>query len=190
MCVSSRRLTSLGKFLTMLLRHTPELADLDMDCEGWVSVDQLLENTQNNTKPMTKSELLAVVEADSKGRFALKTTDKGQFIRCVQGHNKKLNITIPFDVKKPPATLYHGTPSRTLSSIMDSGLQPQSRQFVHLTECAETAQSVARRYGSPVLLEISTADMLADGYEFKISENKVWLIESVPSKYIKKVSES
>jgi putative RNA 2'-phosphotransferase len=190
MGISNRRLTSLGKFLTKLLRHSPELAGLDMDGEGWVSVEQLLANTQNNPRPMTHSELLAAVDADDKGRFALKDTDQGQFIRCVQGHNKELNVALAFELKKPPATLYHGTPSRSLSAVMASGLQSQSRKFVHLTESTDTAQSVAKRYGTPVLLEIASGDMFADGYEFKISENKVWLIESVPSKYIKRVSES
>ena len=35
----------LGGYLSMLLRHKPEEANLDMDKQGYVSVKQLLKNT-------------------------------------------------------------------------------------------------------------------------------------------------
>ena len=36
-----------------------------------------------------------------------------------------------------PEILYHGTARRFMKSIMDNGLSPQSRQYVHLSQDIE-----------------------------------------------------
>ena len=60
------------------------------------------------------------------------------------------------------------------------------RQHVHLSADLETAKNVATRHSSKyVILEIDTEAMLKENYKFYLSENKVWLTDFIPSKFIK-----
>ena len=59
-----------------------------------------------------------------------------------------------------------------------------SRQYVHLSQSEETALTVGRRHGEPVVLYIMAKTMYEEGYKFYLSENKVWLVDNVPIKYI------
>jgi putative RNA 2'-phosphotransferase len=45
-------------------------------------------------------------------------------------------------------------------------------------------KSVGSRHGECYILEIDTEQMYKDGYKFYVSDNKVWLTELVPRKYI------
>ena len=59
------------------------------------------------------------------------------------------------------------------------------------TTCSSISRSrdsknVATRHSSKyVILEIDTEAMLKENYKFYLSENKVWLTDFVPSKFIK-----
>jgi putative RNA 2'-phosphotransferase len=81
-------------------------------------------------------------------------------------------------------TLYHGTAEKYLESILQTGLQKQTRQHVHLSATVETAKVVGSRHGKPVILIINAKAMYMAGLEFYLSENKVWLTDSVPVEYI------
>jgi putative RNA 2'-phosphotransferase len=60
-----------------------------------------------------------------------------------------------------------------------------TRHDVHLSPDKETATRVAIRRGKPVILVIETYPMLRDGYQFRVSDNGVWLTPEVPPQYIK-----
>lgn len=61
-----------------------------------------------------------------------------------------------------------------------------NRQYVHLSMDEETAKNVATRHSRKyIILEIDTESMLKANYKFYLSENKVWLTDFVPSKFIK-----
>ena len=86
----------------------------------------------------------------------------------------------------PPAVLYHGTAFKNVESIKKEGIKKMERQHVHLSADLETAKNVATRHSSKyVILEIDTEAMLKENYKFYLSENKVWLTDFVPSKFIK-----
>ena len=62
------------------------------------------------------------------------------------------------------------------------------RQYVHLTDNKDTAYSVGKRYSKneePVIIEIYALSMHNDGYIFKLSDNGVYQVYSVPIKYFK-----
>ena len=74
----------------------------------------------------------------------------------------------------------------TLESIKKEGIKKMNRQHVHLSADEETAKNVATRHsGKYIILEIDTEAMLKENYKFYLSENKVWLTDFVPSKFIK-----
>lgn len=169
-----------SKFLSLVLRHSPETIGIELDENGWVSVDQLLSCMSKNGNPISIEFLNQVVANNDKKRFAF--SDDGLRIRASQGHSVDINLGLsPIE---PPSILYHGTATRFLESILEHGLTSQSRTHVHLSKSIETAYSVGKRHGSPVVLLIDAHQMFLDGHQFFQSENGVFLTDHVDVKYI------
>lgn len=84
----------------------------------------------------------------------------------------------------PPEFLYHGTASRFLDAILQEGLRPQSRLYVHLSPNTETAVKVGKRHALPSVLKVCALDYHKDGGVFYRSENGVWLTKTVPVEYL------
>jgi putative RNA 2'-phosphotransferase len=174
--------SNVSKFLSLLLRHQPEKLNLQMDGEGWVYIDHLLDRLNSSGNPLTREELQYIVDTNNKKRFAI--SEDGLKIRASQGHT--IDVDLKLKTQTPPPFLYHGTSQDFVSSILKSGLSPQSRNHVHLSVDIETALNVGSRKSKNVtILEIYAREMSFDGYNFYLSENNVWLADEVPSKYIK-----
>lgn len=72
-----------------------------------------------------------------------------------------------------------------IQSIMESGLLPQSRQYVHLSQDVETAENVGKRHDSmPCILIIDAKRAWNEGIKFYMGNEKVWLADMISSKYI------
>ncbi len=170
-------LVSSSKFLSLVLRHQPEAAGIQLDAQGWCDIDDLLQGVAQHHAPLSKETLMEIVATNEKKRFAI--SDCGQRIRASQGHS--IGVSLGLQAATPPATLYHGTASRFLDSILQNGLQKQSRQHVHLSASLDTAIAVGGRHGKPVVLTIDCEAMQAAGHLFYCSENDVWLTDSVPA---------
>jgi putative RNA 2'-phosphotransferase len=168
----------LSKFLSDILRHTPEVGGITLDEEGWADVDELI---KNNSKKFTRQILEEIVATDNKRRYTF--SEDGTKIRANQGHS--INVDLKFEPVKPPKLLYHGTATRFLDSIMSEGLKRMRRLYVHLSERYETAVSVGKRHGTVVVLDVNSEQMDADGIKFYLSKNGVWLTKHVPAKYLK-----
>jgi putative RNA 2'-phosphotransferase len=172
--------TRVSKFLSLVLRHRPEKIGITLDREGWVAVPDLLRTLGEHGLTLSAVELLEVVRANDKQRFAF--SPDGSRIRASQGHS--VEIDLGYEPAIPPATLYHGTAERFLPSIRERGLRKGRRHHVHLSERGETALAVGRRHGRPVVLKVAGGAMHARRHEFFRSANGVWLAEHVPARYI------
>ncbi len=174
-----KKLDKLSVFISLVLRHKPEAAGITLDEHGWANVEELLRGINETGRKINMEILENIVATDNKQRYSF-NEDK-TLIRANQGHS------IPVDVglkeQNPPEILYHGTATRFLNSILNDGLKPMSRLYVHLSKDIETAWKVGKRHGDPVILKINSRDMYKDGYKFYLSENGVWLIEKVDAKY-------
>lgn len=170
-----------SKFLSYVLRHHPELINLNLDENGWANVDELITKSKRDSyQGLTIEELNEIVETNDKKRFVF-NEDKTR-IRANQGHSIDINLAlIP---QKPPEFLYHGTAQSNIDSIFEKGIEKRNRQHVHLSQDIETATKVGMRHGKPVILTINTEKMFDDGIEFYLSENNVWLTDFVDIKYI------
>ncbi len=74
---------------------------------------------------------------------------------------------------------------------MDVGLKKMQRQHVHLSIDAETAEAVARRRkGKTIILRIDAGRMHLNGGLFFLSDNGVWLTETVKPEYILALTET
>ncbi|CCH34095.1 RNA 2'-phosphotransferase [Saccharothrix espanaensis] len=164
----------LSKRMSKHLRHSPESAGLTLDPAGWVDLDTFVRALRT-----THDDVLEVVAGNDKQRF---TIEDGR-IRANQGHTVEVELDLP--VAEPPAVLYHGTIAKFLPDILNEGLRPMFRHDVHLSATVDTAVRVGARRGKPVILEVAAHKMRADGHEFRVSANNVWLTQAVPPPYLK-----
>ncbi|MCL4112956.1 UNVERIFIED_CONTAM: hypothetical protein GTU68_044970 [Idotea baltica] len=152
-----------------------------MDSDGWLPIDELIQNANNGGKKLTHELILEVVRSNDKRRF--KISDDGTKIRASQGHSVR-SVDLELPAVKPPDQLYHGTVEKFLHAIQTEGLQKRARNHVHLTAQRATAETVGGRRGTPVILVVESGRMHSDGLSFYCSDNGVWLIDSVPTKYL------
>ncbi len=169
-----------SKFLSLVLRHRPELIQLKLDGEGWADVSDVLTGAKGKGFDVDAADLAEVVATCDKQRYAL--SGDGTRIRANQGHSVKVDLALA--PVAPPEELFHGTVDRFLDSIRHHGLQKRGRQHVHLSKDRVTATAVGNRRGSAVLLVIDAAGMSAAGHLFYCSANGVWLVDAVPPEFI------
>jgi len=171
----------ISKFLSLILRHKPHIIDVTLDSNGWTNLDELIVKAQSKLPDLTKERVLEVVASSDKQRFAL--SEDQQSIRANQGHSVKVELGLATQI--PPDLLYHGTATKFIDSIMNIGLVSKTRNHVHLSNDRETAVKVGSRHGKVVVLLVDTKQMAADGIEFILSDNGVWLTEHVAVKYLR-----
>lgn len=172
----------LSVFISLVLRHNPDVAGIMLDEHGWANVDELITGINDSGRRIDMSILEEIVGTDQKKRYSF--NEDRTLIRANQGHS------IPVDMQlketEPPTFLYHGTAKRFLSSIEIEGLKSMSRLYVHLSRDIETALKVGGRHGEAIVLNVNSKEMFDEGYKFFLSENGVWLTKKVPVKYIHK----
>ena len=180
----NNELTTISKFMSLVLRHQPGHIGLSLDEAGWAGVDDLLARAASAGRVISRDQLDEVVATSDKRRFAL--SDDGLRIRANQGHS--IDVDLGLAPLAPPAFLFHGTAARFVDSILGTGLERRSRHHVHLTEDVAIGAAVGRRYGKPVILRIAASAMAAQGHVFFRSANDVWLVETVPAAFIEVVA--
>ncbi|ARM88625.1 RNA 2'-phosphotransferase [Rhizobium sp. CIAT894] len=170
--------TEVSKYMSYVLRHAPEAAGLTLDAEGWVSFDAL-EKAVATKYDVSRADIIEIVENNPKKRFTLADNR----IRANQGHT--VDVDLALNPVEPPAALFHGTSQTNWPSIEREGLQKMQRHHVHLSANVETAKIVAmRRKGKHIILRVDAARMFSEGHSFFVSDNGVWLAESVPVQYL------
>jgi putative RNA 2'-phosphotransferase len=178
--VADRETTRLSKFLSLVLRHQPEVIGVALDAAGWVPVDELLAACRAHGTPIDRALLLELVATSPKQRFAL--SEDGARIRASQGHS--VEVELGYQPAEPPETLFHGTVAASLDAIREGGLRRMERHHVHLSPDADTARAVGARRGAPVVLRVAAGAMHRAGHLFYRSANGVWLTEHVPPDFI------
>lgn len=175
-----RSKTKTSKFLSLVLRHKPELIGLSLDNFGWADIDELIVKALKAGRSLTLMTILDVVATSDKQRFAM--SSDGKRIRAQHGHSIPVELALP--ESEPPEILYHGTAIQNLLGIRQHGILKGKRNFVHLSVDKITATKVGSRHGNPVVVVVQAGRMYRDGHRFIRSENGVWLISSVLPKYI------
>ncbi len=119
----------LSKEISYALRHAPWEYELELDSEGWVSVEQVLNalRLDKQWESITESDLKKMIEVSDKKRHEI----LDEKIRALYGHSVPQKILKKVSV--PPSILYHGTARHLVEQILSEGLQPMGRQYVHLS---------------------------------------------------------
>ncbi|WP_367136810.1 RNA 2'-phosphotransferase [Saccharothrix sp. HUAS TT1] len=172
--MQEKEVIRLSKRMSKTLRHDPQRVGLTLDAAGWVDFEEFV-----RALGVSREQVLEVVERNDKKRYEV----VGGRIRASQGHTVAVELDLP--VAEPPAVLFHGTVGRVLPDVLAEGLRPMARHDVHLSATVETAVRVGARRGKPVVLAVDAAAMVADGHEFRVSANGVWLVAAVPPSYLR-----
>jgi len=72
--ISEKENIKTSKFLSLVLRHQPELIGLKLDENGWVNVDELIKKTNNHGIRLDLETLDFIVNTNNKKRFAFNET--------------------------------------------------------------------------------------------------------------------
>lgn len=172
----------LSKTVSHALRHEPWLYELELDNEGWVSIENLLSALRVEKVEwanLCKGDLVKMVQASDKKRHEI----KGGFIRALYGHS--LSGKFLKDRVAPSEQLYHGTSETVAKKILKEGLLPMGRQYVHLSINIDIAVQVGKRKDSnPVILKIAAKKAFNSGISFYIGNDAVWLADEIPPKFI------
>jgi len=169
---------SVSKYVSYLLRHNPE--DLRMDHDGFVDLDELVSKVRRRYPTVDRELLIKMVDESERKRFEIVENK----IRALYGHTIPVHVKLKED--KQVARLFHGTTSQAVREILEKGLQPMRRRWVHLSPTEDIAREVGkRRTNSPVVLVIDVSEARSRGIRFYQATDKVYVCKHVPAKYIK-----
>jgi putative RNA 2'-phosphotransferase len=178
--------TALSKVVSQALRHEPGAYGLQLDPEGWVEVNALLQALKQRSSKwadLTELDLRAMIQRSAKRRHEI-TAGR---IRAFYGHSTSEPLLK--EVRKPPELLYHGTDPEAAESILSDGLKSMGRQYAHLSTDTETALQVGKRKTArPVILVVHAGEAFESGTAFYVGNDSVWLADYVPPAYISMVS--
>ena len=170
--------SEISRVLSHALRHAPEEYGLELDPEGWAPVGDVIHALRlvgPEWEAVDGTLLHEVVDTAEKKRHQIRD---GR-IRAVHGHS--VSVVPDSKTDKPPQELFHGTSRASVGAILDAGILPMQRQFVHLAETAEQARQVGlRKDTAPVILGIDTGTAASHGVTFHRSASGVWLAAFIP----------
>lgn len=177
---SEKELKDVGRFMSLILRHAPEKADIEIDIEGWTDIKTLLKKLKINS-----DELDWILNNNNKNRFSY--NENKTKVRANQGHSLSY-VQIEFDIvslEETPEYLYHGTSTTIFPILLKEGINKMKRTHVHLSKDEETAINVGGRKSSNIaIVKIKAKDFVNDGNRLFISKNGVYLADYIPVKYL------
>ena len=167
--------------MTYILRHRPDEFGLVLDQDGFVPVKELLQaiHEEEGWSFVRMADIMYVVNASDRERFQM---DEKR-IRASYGHS--LSTKIQYEPSVPPKILYHGTRRKAYPTILNHGLKPMGRQYVHLAVSEDLALRIGkRRDPKPVLLTVKSLEAHRDGIVFYRANELIFLVEALPVQYM------
>ncbi|SCU79097.1 LANO_0A05050g1_1 [Lachancea nothofagi CBS 11611] len=134
-----KRDVHISKSLAYLLRHGAVKEGLDIDSNGYILVDVLLQHNRLKSLHCTLQDVDRVVANNAKKRFHIKTQEGHSLICATQGHS--IDAIAPADevlqkvsdFKQMPSMLVHGTTLNNLKLIIQTGcIKKMRRNQIHL----------------------------------------------------------
>ena len=79
---NQKNLTKISKYMSLILRHRPEVIGLTLDPHGWADVKALIRGSQGKYPEFNRKTLEEIVESDEKQRYSF--DQNGMRIRANQ----------------------------------------------------------------------------------------------------------
>jgi putative RNA 2'-phosphotransferase len=155
---------------------------LVMDEEGFVDLDALVSKVKESFPSVDEGFLRRLVEEGERKRFEI----VGNRIRALYGHSVPVFLRLEED--RAVEWLYHGTTAEAAKEILEKGLQPMKRLWVHLSPTIDIAAQVGkRRTSNPVILVVNCNEARKTGMKFHKASGQIYLCKFVPAKYIRRL---
>ncbi|KAI0887267.1 uncharacterized protein GGS22DRAFT_106838 [Annulohypoxylon maeteangense] len=138
---------AISKALSLLLRHRAVDAGVQIDAEGFASLDRVMQWPRLKSLNPSFDEIREAVAENAKQRFSMKPKDPGVadaeadpaawLIRANQGHSivladESLHTPVTLEAGNIPATVVHGTYFAFWPAIVAAGgLKKMGRRHVH-----------------------------------------------------------
>ncbi len=166
----------LSKLLSLMLRHRPQEFDLEVDSQGFASLDAVVTALQKKVDDIGVADIGAIVNDSEKKRFEI---IDGK-IRARYGHSFQVDLGL--DAAEPPDVLYKGvSPQELEATLSTTGLVPFDRQYVHLSYEADVAARLGR--GGNAVVRIDARAAHDSGVEF-FDCGPTMLTEQVPPEFL------
>ena len=95
-------LTRISKYISLILRHKPEVIGIKLDTHGWADVNALLAGISRKY-PINRDILEEIVRSDEKQRYSF--SEDGTKIRANQGHSIQVDVELPVTDTEQPSGL-------------------------------------------------------------------------------------
>lgn len=172
----------LSKVMSLVLRHAPEKYMLELDDQGFVSLDRLAGALAERFPFATREYIETFVNGNGARRFIV---EDGR-VAARYGHS--IPVTIDSPPVDPPEFLFLGSSPHLRDRVLSRGLQPDERKWVHLSATEAEARSIgSRKAPQPMILRIHTARAREAGIEF-FSAGHLYLCREVPPEAVEIVS--
>lgn len=167
------------RVMAFALRHNPCQFGLDLDAEGWTSIDELIAALRPSRPDLA---LLDWPEIESAIHGSDRFEVNGGRIRAAYGHS--IALEKPPEVANPPPVLYHGTSLNAVQRILQHGLLPMTRRFVHFSSDVDWILDFLSDKPEWAIFAIRTDAALQVGIEFRKANFHVWLAESIDPRFL------
>jgi putative RNA 2'-phosphotransferase len=173
-------ITEISKIISHALRHAPSEYGLVLDSEGFVESDHLFEVLSLKGHEVDVKTIQQILDASPKKRFEI----IGTKIRALYGHSVQ-TIQYKKVLDKFPKHLYHATDRSILDLLLQVGLKPMGRQYVHLSSDLQLAKEAAKRKSKDIIVfEVNIPKALDGGIEFYNPSENIWLVDILPAQYL------
>jgi len=167
------------RVLAFALRHNPSKFELDLDPEGWTCIDKLTDSLRLHRPDLALLDWPDIESAiGGSDRFEV----HGGKIRAAYGHS--VALAKPPDVADPPPVLFHGTSLNAVPKILQHGLVPMTRRFVHLSSDVDWIIDFLSDKREWAIFAIRTETALKAGMKFRKANFHVWLAESMGPRFL------
>lgn len=114
-------LTELSRYISLILRHKPEVVGIALDEHGSANVEELINGIAKNYE-FNMDILEEIVKTDNKQRYLF--NDDKTLICANQGHSIPVYVELELELEKiaPPEYLWHWTGEKYVDSIDKNGL--------------------------------------------------------------------
>lgn len=114
-------LTELSRYISLILRHNPEVVGIALDEHGSANVEELINGIAKNYE-FNMDILEEIVKRDNKQRYLF--NDDKTLICANQGHSIPVYVELELELEKiaPPEYLWHWTGEKYVDSIDKNGL--------------------------------------------------------------------
>lgn len=173
----------LSRFLALVLRHRAPQFDLDMDDEGFVYLDDLLDVIDERQSALDWVEAEHIEALAQRGGGRRRFEVKGDQVRATYGHSFHRPIRYP--AVEPPEHLFIGVAKTKTPDLQKEGLRPDRRQYVHLSESEEEAREVGQHHSDNVsVITIRAREAHKAGFPFHHPTEGIYLTSRVSPEYL------